>query len=103
MPNNTIKVYISGKITGLCLEQARSNFADAELQLLCQGYEPVNPMTLPHNHAGEWEDYMALDIAELTKCDAIYMLPDWQESNGARLELKIAKHLNKQIIYDKTT
>jgi hypothetical protein len=95
-----MKVYISGKITGLPFQEARANFDAAELNLFCKGHEPVNPMTLPHNHEGEWEDYMALDIAELTKCDAIYMLKNWHDSHGARLELKIAVHLEKQVIYD---
>ena len=40
------------------------------------------------------------DISALMKCDAIYMLNDWGQSRGARIEYVIAKELGLEIIYE---
>lgn len=46
---------------------------------------PYNPMT--------WEDYMRVDLRFVTHADALCVLPGWQNSRGARLEVKVAKEL----------
>lgn len=97
-----LKVYISGKITGLALEEAFIMFENAEEHLLRTGTakEVVNPMKLvPYNPTLTWEDYMAEDIKHLLKCDAIYMLTNWGNSRGARVEYNIAKELGLQIMF----
>jgi hypothetical protein len=33
-------------------------------------------------------------------CDTIVMLPDWQESNGARIELAYAIEKGLEVIYE---
>ena len=40
-------VYISGKISGLPIGLAKSNFCRIEKKLLKLGYKPVNPFKLP--------------------------------------------------------
>lgn len=91
-----MKVYISGRVSGLPLEKALDEFAKEEAKLKAAGYEVVNPVRLAHEELGEglnWESYMAFDIDLLLKCDAIYMMQGWQTSAGARLEKAIAdKH-----------
>lgn len=105
------KIYISGKITGLSHEKALANFKNAEDEILKKqiiipavsakntSLSFVNPMTLNHKPNSEWEDYMITDIAELFKCDAIYMLENWRESKGARIEYHIAREMGMNIIY----
>lgn len=100
-PQPTKKIYISGKITGLHLPQAELKFAQAYDQLLHHGYDPVNPMTLhSSNTALEWEQYIARDIEALLKCQAIYMLPDWKESKGARIEYAVARELGHLVFFE---
>ncbi len=41
-----MKIYISGKISGLPLEEARDKFQLAENRLRMGGYEPVNPLKI---------------------------------------------------------
>jgi hypothetical protein len=96
-----MKIYISGKITGI-EQQALALFAKAEAFLKEQGYEPINPMALPHLHDQQWHSYMREDIKALCACDAIYMLHNWQGSKGARLEHEVAQAIGLKIFLNKT-
>jgi len=94
------KIYISGQITGLKLEESYRLFHEAEAELIKLGHEPVNPMKLiPYDPLFSWEDYMIKDIEILLKCDGIYMLRNWGVSRGARIEHFIAVESNKQTLY----
>lgn len=93
-----MKIYISGKITGLPIQEAQNNFEAAEKRLKSEGHEPINPMKLPHEHGKTWSEYMKEDIKALLECDGIYMLVGWQESKGACTEFNIAHDLNFTII-----
>jgi len=93
-------VYISGAITNQHPDHVRRVFAQAELQLIRQGYQVVNPLTLVHDHDQSWEEFMEVDLRALFKCDAIYMLSNWKKSRGARIERAIAKEMGKEIIYE---
>ena len=79
------------------------NFEIAEQIIWAMGHEPVNPFKLRHKKDATWEDYMRKDIRELTKCAAIWMLPDWQDSRGARMEHRISRQLLLKIIYQRTS
>jgi hypothetical protein len=95
-----MKIYISGKITGLDIKDAEAKFEAAENYVRELGYIPVNPMKLlPYAPELTWHDYMAEDIKHLLKCDAILMLPCWTDSKGAKLEYAIADHLDLQVFY----
>lgn len=98
--SNNMKTYISGKITGLTLEDAEALFQQAEDHILELKYEPVNPMKLvPYNPDLTWKDYMIADIEALMRCDACFMLKNWTESKGAQLEHTIAQSLGLHIEY----
>jgi hypothetical protein len=98
-----LKVYVSGKISGLPESEAMDNFIKGKAQLkelfnLRVG-EIVTPFDLPHLHDQKWDSYMREDIIELMSCDAIFMLKDWRSSKGAILEHDIAQRLDFIIIY----
>jgi hypothetical protein len=42
---------------------------------------------------------MQEDLKELFTCDAIYMLKNWKQSDGAQVELKVAQLTGKQIYF----
>ena len=97
-----MKIYISGQITGLELEEAKVLFEEAEILLLERGYIPINPMKLnPHTDGKTWKEYMLDDLDALFDCEAIYLLDNWQESKGARIEYQIAKEMDMVILTDK--
>ena len=91
------KVYISGKITGR-EKEAEKEFAEAEKKLTAAGLTPVNPFSFNKDHDQTWESYMRVCIIELCKCNTIYMLPNWKDSRGARLEYKLAKKLGLHVL-----
>lgn len=94
------KVYISGQISGLPIEEVKEKFSSVEAQLIAQGYEVVNPLKngLPWN--APWELHIAMDIVLLMGCDTIYLLTGWDNSRGATLEKNFAELTKKKIIYE---
>ncbi|MNW03588.1 hypothetical protein D3C71_1995430 [compost metagenome] len=45
-----------------------------------------------------WADYMAYDLTRLGLCGMIVLLPDWEKSKGARLEVLIAEQLGMTVV-----
>ena len=93
-----MKVYISGKITGLPANQVRAKFSSAEKHLTSIGYETVNPLDNGLTPEHTWAEHMIADIRLLFECDAIYLLSDWLDSRGALIEKHIAEILGLKII-----
>lgn len=94
------KVYLSGKISGLPREEYMTRFANAEQELIKQGYKVLNPTKLlPSRHLWVYRlvGYkltLLYDLWHLMKCDGIYMLDGWEHSNGAMLEKATADIFN---------
>jgi hypothetical protein len=90
------KIYISGRITGLDLDECAKTFQEVENILTNQmGYEVVNPMKLSHDHDKKWESYMKECIKALMDCDFIFVIEKGIEhSEGAKIEIELAKKLN---------
>jgi Asp-tRNA(Asn)/Glu-tRNA(Gln) amidotransferase A subunit family amidase len=88
-----MKIYISGKITGMESE-AKIIFQQAEEVLTKLGFEVVNPMKLPHNHDKSYISYMIECLQALKGCDYIFMLGNWHDSTGANIEFQVARKEN---------
>ena len=95
-----MKIYISGKISGTNLTETRKRFAAAAKAMKRLGYEPVNPLDNGLSEHDNWEAHIVKDIATLLQCKAIYMLQDWQDSKGARIEYYIATQIGIPIMYE---
>lgn len=108
MANGKKLIYISGKITGD--DNYRIKFAMAENRLTRDGYSVLNPVEEADRldrlyqamgrEAPTWSDYMRKCLVAIIDVDAVYMLRDWQESRGARLEHYIASELGINIVYE---
>ena len=93
------RVYISGRITGEDLFCVVTKFDTAETLLRDQGFFPVNPLKNGLSNIATWNQHMVRDIELLLTCDAICLLPDWQQSPGARIEAFIANEKEMPKVY----
>lgn len=95
-----MKVYISGAITGI--DDYMERFSKAEKYLQQKGYSVVNPAktnaTLPEDTL--YEQYMVVSRALLNICEAVFFLNGWQQSNGARKEMKWAIEEDMRIMLE---
>jgi hypothetical protein len=66
------------------------NFETERLRAL--GYAVVNPVEVAEDIGPNptWHQCMREDVAALASCDALVLLPGWQESEGSMLELQLA-------------
>lgn len=95
------RVYISGAITGI--DNYKEYFARAEQKLIEKGYAVYNPAKLSDImplDVTSWEEYMIISIEMLKMCDIIYVLNNWVDSKGAKIEVEFALENNKEIIYE---
>lgn len=96
------KVYISGPIAHYDIEERKAAFAKAAITLRSEGFEPVNPFCNPLHLNGredaDWRDHMREDIKMLLDCDYIVLLPNWEKSNGCKLELDVASSCGIEIL-----
>ena len=119
---SNMKVYISGKIGEEVISEAtRQKFARAQRMLEVMDYEVFNPTdekwqrTLRREYdndqymkspflMGQFPDFYAYallrDLMVLSTKDAIYMLADWTESDGANVELDFARATGKQMFWE---
>lgn len=97
-----MKIYISGKISGVDRTKYEDKFRYAAQRLRDRGHKVINPVYMCAGLARDgftYDDLMQIDIAALEVCDAVYMLADWKESPGARREHERAEELGLEIIY----
>lgn len=93
------KVYISGPISSLKYEVAKSRFARGAEFATSMGFKAINPMTFGEVDAEKpWEQYMREDIKVLLECDAIMMLEGWRDSRGAKIEKFVAEQMGIDVL-----
>lgn len=90
-----MKIYIAGKINGL--ENYKEKFKEAENKLISEGHVCMNPSILPEGFP--YEAYMPICTAMINQCEAVYMLDNWKDSRGAKVELEYAKVTGKKVLY----
>lgn len=93
-----MKVYISGPITGRKESEVRDVFGRAEEELIGYDQEPVSPLKNGLRWSDSWKEHMLADIKMLMDCEAIYLLPDWTMSAGARIERHIADEMGMMVL-----
>jgi hypothetical protein len=59
------------------------------------GYFVINPVEVAEEIGPNptWQDCIRADVKVLAGCDALVLLPGWQESTGSMLELQLAFQL----------
>lgn len=87
------KLYLSGKITGD--QNYKTKFGSAAGELRKKGFAVMNPAMLPDGF--DYDDYMHVCKAMIERCEAIVLLPDWTESDGAKMEVGHAVANRKRV------
>jgi hypothetical protein len=101
-----MKIYIAGPMSGY-EDWNFPAFFEAEEQLKELGHETLNPATndganletaiqnaiSARDNGATWSSYMRRDLSNLVLSDSLCLLPNWQSSKGALLEVQVAEAL----------
>ena len=101
------KIYISGPVTSIGLDEARRRFGKAEADLQKQGYRTCNPLKMRlcvwlalH---GCYRLCLWLQLLWMSAtCQCIYLLDGWHTSDGARAERAVARVMGITALYEQT-
>lgn len=102
-----MKIYISGKISGISEKEYTENFYFADLELskqysgLYKISSVINPLDIkPFLGIKSWTCYMINDLRALRKCTHIALMYNWKDSKGACIEHFVGKFILKlKVIY----
>jgi len=92
-----VKVYIAGPMTGIP-DYNFPAFDAAAARLRDAGHDVVNPAWNGVPLDAPRADHLRVDIRNLIECDAVAVLPGWDRSQGARLEVRIASDLGLTVM-----
>jgi hypothetical protein len=99
-------VYIAGPYRGKTIFHVLLNIFRAWREAYRwwkMGYTVICPNTnsllMSEFGLGEGIDFICADLEILCKCDMIVMLPNWEDSEGAREEHHCAVDLGLEVIY----
>jgi hypothetical protein len=106
-----MKIYLSGQISNIPIEEARKLFEEAKNYLKekedllknyfkCEELIIINPLDYNQDKTDwSWWDYMSSCIKMMEDVNVICMLSNWKNSDGAKIEHFIAQIKNIKIIY----
>lgn len=93
--------YLSGPMSGYPGHNFPA-FVVAAAHLRGLGYDVLSAHEIPHDQPDgvgslPWERYMRTDLKALLDCDGVIVLPGWEQSRGAKLEITVAMGLGLPI------
>lgn len=91
-----MRLYLSGPMTGYP-DNNFPAFHRWAKELRANGFDVVSPAEI--QEAGSWELCLRADLRELTTCDGIALMPGWEASKGAHLELHVAHRLGMSVVH----
>jgi hypothetical protein len=99
-------IYISGKYTGHTPEETNANIQKARL-MAAKVWELGYTCLCPHTNTMNFEeickcsydDYLNGDLTLLNLCNGILLLDNYEDSNGAKIELDFARQREMRVFY----
>lgn len=93
-----MKIYLAGPMTGIP-EFNYPLFNATASRLRASGHDVVNPAENDDGDTSKpYAYYMRADIQHVLNVDGIAVLPGWQKSRGATLEVSIARILDMPVL-----
>lgn len=89
-------IYVAGPMTGLPGYNLAA-FDEAATDLAQAGFDARNPGHRGVVDGHTWQDYMRDGLRMLLGCDAVAVLPGWEDSRGATLEVSVARALDMPV------
>ena len=98
----TKTIFISGAVSNISPIRAMHNFNTAEYVLKNEKEidRVINPTKICRDDWPWWLCMVVCLFNLIFKADAIYMLYNWKESRGAKIEHKAARIFGKEIWYE---
>ena len=98
-------IYIAGAFRGDNAWVIHNNVLKAEqamTELIGKGFAVICPHKMTENLQGLYPDQVFLDMCLeiLARCDAVYFLSGWRQSEGASAEYKLAIELDKELLFE---
>ena len=84
------RLYLAGPMTGLP-DYNYPAFHAAAARLRSAGYDVASPAELGKERGYAWHDYLRRGLIQMLRdCTGVALLPGWNESKGARVEVDVA-------------
>jgi hypothetical protein len=90
-----IRLYVSGRISGD--PDYLSKFMDAVYELVKAGYEDIINPCCYASADDDWNTAMRKTLSVMLTCGGVALLPDWEESRGAKIEARLAVNLGLEV------
>lgn len=91
------RIYVAGPMSGYKNHNFLA-FNQATHVLRLMGHDVVNPVEINPDPGTPWNECMRKDIEQLMTCDMVAVLPGWEASRGACLEVHIAKEFRLTVV-----
>lgn len=92
-----MRVYIAGRVTNLPYDDVKKKFEAAETLLQIHSYEPISPLKYVNQDAKP-DIAMSILLPIMLTCDAVFTLHDWEQSEGAQIEVQLARYCGMPLI-----
>jgi hypothetical protein len=86
------RIYVAGPMTGLP-DMNYPAFRHATALLEAAGHQVEDPSTNTNPVPDDYHGWLRAGLAQLIRCEAVALLPGWEGSGGARLEVNVAATL----------
>ena len=100
-------IYVSGKYSASTSEQIQENILTARSYAILiweKGYTALcphlNTLNFEEHSSLEYDDYIEGDLELISRCNGVFMLPDWIDSKGANIEREYATNIGLPVFYD---
>ena len=101
------KCYMVGSSSGMDEESIRSAFEKAKVEVKKRGMEPISPLDvaslIPQGLSADKKIRNLTLITELSRCDAVYLLENWRQSDRAKCEYYYAKSSGIEVLNPPTS